>query len=113
MAKKKNDDNTEDPLFRSAHAALMFALNFRHGSIKMSGLARAMGGGRTGRGLGGLDGAAQAGMIRAEVERLTPVRRSLLVGRHAPQQVPCQCRQACCRGWVEGEDWREAVNWLT
>lgn len=103
-----------EPIFRSVHGALKFALNYTHGSLKQSSLAQMMcdrGGG--GRGLGGLDGAAQAGMIRAELERLAPLRKQLLTARHVSPTEPCSCRAPCCRGWRENSEWKQAVDYLT
>ena len=102
-----------EPIFRSVHGALKFALNYTHGSLKRSSLAQMMGDPGGGRGLGGLDGAAQAGMIRAELGRLAPLRCALLTARHAAEAEPCVCRAPCCRGWREKPEWAEAINYLT
>lgn len=102
-----------DPVFASAHAALKFALNFSHGTLKKNFLAQAQGGGAPGRGLGGLDGAAQAGMILAELGNLSSVRRYIQVGRFAPPSTPCACRSQCCSGARETPAWTEAVDYLT
>jgi len=99
-------------LFRTADAALAFAFNFKHGQTKRSGLAVMMGGGGgNGRGLGGLDGAGQAGMIEGEVERLDPsIRSRILIARFAPRVLPCACKAACCSGWRSNRDWLLAVS---
>lgn len=102
-----------EPLFTSAHAALKFALNFTHGTLKRPALGQLQGGGGNGRGLAGLDGAAQAGMIRAELESLERQRCQVLVAWFTTQSVPCSCRMACCRGFRENAEWAEAVDWLT
>lgn len=102
-----------EPVFRSAHAALVFALNFSHGTLKKSALAQASGGGGSGRGLGGLDGAAQSGMILAELQQLSALRRSVLIAKYASPSAPCACRSSCCRGWRENPQWSEAINYLT
>jgi hypothetical protein len=103
-----------EPIFTSAHAALKFAFNFSHGTLKKSFLATAQGGCIQGRGLAGLDGAAQAGMILAELNAVvTPERRNLIAGRFAPQTAPCSCRSACCCGFRENAVWGQAVDWLT
>jgi len=103
---------TNEPVFRTTHGALMFALNFVHGTLKKSALAGMMGAGGSGKDLGGLDGAAQSGMILAELEKLAKVRRMLVVGRMAVATVPCACRAECCRGHRENPAWAEAVNYL-
>lgn len=102
-----------EAVFRTVRGAMMFALNYRHGSVKKSSLVEMMGGGRAGRGLGGLDGAAQAGMILAELGRLRQRRRSIITARCAPPSVPCPCRKPCCRGWKENAEWGDAIKDLT
>lgn len=109
-----------EPLFKSAHAALVFALNYsmlqydrplmnRIGSGDLiAGMA--LGGGK---GLAGLDGAGQAGMIRAELERLPPLHQAALVATFARQQIRCECRAACCSGWKVNREWSHAVGELT
>lgn len=103
----------DDALFRSVNHALAFAMNFTHGTIKRSGLAKMMKKQDSpARGLAGLDGAAQAGMIKVALEALPQVYRHTLVARFAPQQEPCSCRRSCCRGYRETDDWRASIDWL-
>lgn len=101
------------PIFTSVHGALMFAFNFTHGSLKKNALAQAQGGGGSGRGLGGLDGAAQAGMILAEIFTMLELRRRVLEAKFSPQSQPCSCKSACCKGARDTAAWREAIDWLT
>lgn len=55
--------------FTRAHAALVFALNFASDCYDRPVMNRLADGPRAaGKGLAGLDGAAQAGMVRAEAE---------------------------------------------
>ncbi len=68
---------------------------------------------RAGRGLGGLDGAAQAGMIRAEVEQLDRLERAFIVARFAPASVPCDCGRSCCSGNRPNEEWTNAIGILS
>lgn len=104
----------EEPLFHSAVGALRFALNYTHGQMKKPFLARMMGGGTAGRGLGGLDGAGQAGMIQVELRRVSSeLYQAILIGRYATPSTPCSCRSVCCRGWRDAPDWAAAINWLT
>lgn len=83
-----------EPLFESAHQALLFAYTFSANQYAKAGAAERMIGmqakERYGRellprlpskGLAGLDGAAQAGMILAEVTRMRPLDRSLITAR--------------------------------
>lgn len=88
-----------DPLFNSAHAALVFALNHsdqiydRPMMCKMA--APALG---SGKGLGGLDGSAQAGIILSVLASLGPVPEAVLIARVAPATIPCGCHNPCCSG---------------
>jgi hypothetical protein len=102
----------KEPLFHATHGALMFAFNFVHGSLKKSTLAQLLPPGRPGRGLSGLDGAAQAGMIKAEVDELQAAHKSMIAARFAPANSPCACRSSCCSGYRENREWQEAVHWL-
>lgn len=82
-----------DPLFESAHQALMFAYTFSANQYAVTAAAErviAMCGReryerpmpyRQSRGLKGLDGAAQAGMIRAAVLRLDPLHQAYIDAR--------------------------------
>lgn len=107
-------NDAEPPPFRTVKGALAFAYNFSHGTVKKPFLASlAAGPSRPGRGLSGLDGAGQAGLIKAEVSQLLPVRAHLLAGRYSPKKAPCPCRRPCCAGYVLNRDWAEAVEWLT
>jgi len=100
----------QDPLFRSVRGALTFAYNFSHGTMKASALAGMMGGARPkGRGLGGLDGAAQSGMIKFEVQQLGTVASNILAARFEVQRLPCACKSECCNGWRVNPDWMVAV----
>lgn len=101
-------------LFRTVQGALMFALNHAHGSVQKTLLARLMGGGSNGgRGLGGLDGAGQAGMILAELEQLSELHGALLIARYASPALQCACKSPCCKGYRESNLWRAAVEYLT
>lgn len=101
-----------EPLFRAAHGALMFAFNFAHGGLEKSTLAKLLPPGKPGRGLSGLDGAAQAGMIKAEVTSLDEDYRTVIAARFAPVNSPCSCKALCCSGRRENPEWRAAVHWL-
>ena len=105
------ETSAEPALFGSTNAALSFAFNFKHGQLKPSSLATMMVGPKpTGRGLGGLDGAAQAGMIRAEIDALSPrIRGQILVARFAVRALPCDCKRACCSGFRANAEWLQAI----
>jgi hypothetical protein len=104
---------TQDPIFDTAHGALVFALNFalqnydRPAMLKMA--APALG---TGKGLAGIDGAAQAGMIRAELRAVGHLAEAIIIARLAPATVPCHCRAPCCSGFRLNAEWSEAIHAL-
>jgi len=102
----------EDTLFRTARGALLFATNYSHGQTKKPFLAKMVGGGKPGRGLGGLDGAGQAGMILAAMSRLPKEQQALLIARFTTPTTPCSCRSPCCRGFRYEPDWEDAVAFL-
>lgn len=100
----------EDVLFSSAHAALVFALNYSgqaYDRPMMNRLAAPATG--SGKGLAGLDGAAQSGMIRAEIKALGKLAEAILIARIAPRWMPCACRAACCSGRTPNCEWTDAV----
>lgn len=101
------------PLFESAHGALVFAFNFSgqcYDRPMMNRLASPAVG--SGKGLVGLDGAAQAGMIRAEVQTLGRLAEAIIIARIAPRSVPCHCRSACCAGHRPDKEWTDAISVL-
>lgn len=106
------DITTEGTLFRTARGALLFATNYVHGQTKKPFLVKMMGGGKAGRGLGGLDGAGQAGMILAALLRLPKVQQAILIARHTAATTPCSCKAPCCKGYREDPDWAEAIEYL-
>lgn len=96
---------TGDGLFTSAHQALRYAYTYsstQHGTaaaaerqIALAAKERYPNPPSTGRGLRGLDGAAQAGLIRSMVERTTDAQFQLLTyARHA--LLDPQARAAAC-----------------
>lgn len=102
-----------EALFDSAHAALVFAFRQRVQTVDRAPLNRiAAPATGKGRGLGGLDGAAQAGMIRQEVQAFGALDEALLIARHAPQHMPCECGAPCCSGRRPNRDWIDAISRL-
>ena len=102
-----------EPLFESAHGALVFAFNFSgqcYDRPMMNRLASPAIG--SGKGLVGLDGAAQAGMIRAEVQTMGKLAEAIIIARIAPRSVPCHCRSACCAGHRPNKEWTDAISVL-
>lgn len=103
-----------EPLFESAHGALVFAFNFSgqcYDRPMMNRLASPAFG--SGKGLAGLDGAAQAGMIRAEVQAMGQLAEAILIARLAPRVTPCSCRSSCCSGHRPNKEWGNAIAVLS
>ena len=105
----------EEALFSSAHAALTFALNFSGQQFGKSAVAEfaAPAGGGSGKGLGGLDGAAQAGMVKQELHSCGLLVESLLVARVAQDTTVCSCNSACCSGRRANKEYQDALGFLT
>lgn len=102
-------------LFNNTHEALTFAFNFSSQQYALSPMAKLalQGAGRgaganigNGKGLVALDGAAQAGMIMAQVERLSSLHRSCIVARYAIKSREC----ACCGHMGPSEPYRAAKS---
>lgn len=105
---------TIEPLFQSTHEALTYAYNYslqQYDAPPMTKLMRKAIG--NGKGLVGLDGAAQSGFVRAEVGQLTLEQQMVLAARFAPAMQECDCGRACCCGQKPAEEWSEAIKWLT
>lgn len=103
-----------EPLFRSVQDACIFALNFNLEQFARPTI-NAMSSPATGqgRGLGGMDGAAQAGMIREIIKRLGDLDERIVIARVAPKWKRCECGSACCSGRQPNKEWIEAIDWIT
>ena len=113
QTKEKRHVNNE-PLFKSAAEAVAFALNFSGQNFQVSAVNRMSGTPRQmGRGLGGLDGAAQAGMVRAELAAIGLLGESIIVAEMAQKTKPCSCKAACCGGEVTNPEWAAAIGVLS
>lgn len=100
-------------MFRSTHEALRFAYTFSSEAYERPMMNRmADKPSRGGRGLSGLDGAGQAGLILAEVLQLPGHGQHALTARYAPKGYPCGCRAPCCSGHRTSKEWRAAVSVL-
>ncbi len=103
-----------DVHFTSASEALVFALNAAiqadYPRPVMNKLAAPST--STGHSLAGLDAAAQAGMVRAEIKQLGPLAEAVLFARYAPRGIPCACRAACCAGQKRNPEWINAISTL-
>ncbi len=105
---------TEQKLFRTQQDALIFAFNYSMQRTDRSPVDRmASPAANTGKGLIGHDGAAQAGMIRRELEQLSDIERAALVARFAPRSRPCVCGRACCSGYEPNPEYQAAISLLT
>lgn len=93
-------------LFSSAHAALTFAYNHTDQVYDKPMMTRLAQPSRTGKGLGGVDGAGQAGIILAALGPLPRLYRAVLVARFAPRTDQCKC----CQSTVDRHDWLAAVR---
>ena len=104
-----------DALFESTHAALVFAYNYSDQQYSPPPMVRLMRGGTvgSGKGLVGLDGAGQAGLILAEVMQMEIPSQAVLAARFSPHGIPCDCGSKCCSGHRASAAWREAIDFLT
>lgn len=97
-------------LFHSPHAALVFAFNFSGQQYAPSALAKQMGGEiGSGKGLVGVDGAGQAGMILREIDGLGEPAKHFIAARYAPHVTVCP---ACEQKTRLVETWAEATAWI-
>lgn len=99
----------DEPLFESTRNAIRFAFGYsteQYGEGVLGKLQRRDAG--SGKGLVGMDGAGQAGMVLAEVWRLKPLERAALVARFATRRDTCPC----CGGDQPTAIWREAIEQL-
>jgi hypothetical protein len=102
---------TTDPIFESAHSAALFAHRFSTEQYGRSAMSRMMTGPTgTGKGLAGIDGAGQAGMIRRLVQGLGPLHEAIIVARFSPREMDCACGSACCSGKFNNLEWAAAVR---
>lgn len=106
----------EEPLFRSTHAALVFAFSFAGNQSPKTPLMSLIlnPGDQTGyigsgKGLVGLDAAAQAGMILAQVDRLPDDQHNMIVAKYLRDQHECRC----CGQYAPRDEWRAAVDALS
>lgn len=104
----------KEMLFQSANSALVFAFNFSGQSYDrpmMNRLAAPSIG--SGKGLIGLDGAAQAGFVLSEVKAMGKMAEAILIARLAPRSTGCECRAACCSGQKPNKAWTDAIAFLS
>lgn len=103
----------EESLFEDTYKALVFAFNYSGEQYDRPLMNRMSDGPqKAGKGLSGVDGAAQSGFIRSEVAALGRLFESTLIARIAPKTIPCQCKKSCCRGHKANPEWRTAIAFL-
>ncbi|RAR51672.1 hypothetical protein C7401_13632 [Paraburkholderia unamae] len=101
-------------IFKSAEEAVTFACNYSSQQYAMSAMGKILqrGAQGSGRGLVGLDGAGQAGMVFAELERIDYWQLAVLVTGKLSRRERCDCTRSCCRGWKPNPVFEEAVSQL-
>uniref|UniRef100_UPI003BA1764B hypothetical protein n=1 Tax=Agrobacterium tumefaciens TaxID=358 RepID=UPI003BA1764B len=93
--------------FSSAHAALTFAFNYSAQAVERPMMARmADKGGGSGKGLGGLDGAGQAGMILSKVKSLSRLHQAIFRARFGERVAKCPC----CGSPADDLEWLSAIR---
>lgn len=98
-----------EAVFETTRSAIVFAFHFspdQYGEGVLGKLASRQR--RSSKGLVGMDGAGQAGMVLAAIWRLGEVERAAIVARFAVRQEPCPC----CGGQRPAPLWREAIDLL-
>lgn len=101
-----------DGQFENAVSAVSFAVNFSGYSYQRPMINRMATPSAIGISLGGVDRAAQAGMIRAEMAKLGPINEAFLIASKAPRRFPCTCGKACCNKSKPNPEWLEAIHIL-
>ena len=105
----------EEPIFRTTHAALSYAFSAGFGCYPRSVMAR-MGSPPTRASArpGGIDGAAQAGLIVSIIDGVaSDTDGAILAARYTKRTTVCECGRLCCCGHKQAAAWLEAVLLLT
>lgn len=99
------------PLFDSTHSALVFAFNYSHQQSPKTPMTTLMRSAQigSGKGLSGVDAAAQAGMILAEICRLPDDQHNVIVARYG--HVLHECSH--CKQEAPSEEWMSAIDALS
>lgn len=103
---------SHEPLFKTTHDALLFAFNFsdqqydrplmnRYADDPVSYVSK---------GLSGMDGAGQAGIIMSRLLDVPPLCQYVIFAQYAPKTISCDCGRACCRGHKDNRLWLAAIN---
>lgn len=97
-------------LFKSANAAVRFAVNYGNdGHIERSAMNKIT---DTSKGADtGLE-QGQAGAIQAMIKGTGEFHEACLIARSAAHKIPCSCGSACCSKYRPNWIWLEAINYL-
>jgi hypothetical protein len=101
-----------EPVFKSAYEALVFAFRYagqQSPKTPMSAMMQQRESLGSGRGLSGLDGAGQAGMVLSALRILTAEQRHVIVARFGDIRRNCPC----CGQPAPDQAWNEAVEALS
>jgi len=103
-----------EPLFTSTDAALRFAFSYSTEQYTPTPVARLMRGGPVGNGKGlvGVDGAGQAGMVRRELEDVSDLHIAILIAQFGPPHSSCDCGSPCCSRRRQNPEWNAALHYL-
>jgi hypothetical protein len=102
---------SESPLFNTTADAIMFALRFssqQYAETPMSKLMKRNGGRSSGKGLVGLDGAGQAGLILKKIDTLGALERACIIARYTDRVSQCPC----CKQTTASDGYRAAITML-
>lgn len=101
-------------IFKDAKEAIVFALHFSDQQYAKSPMAMFLTRGEhgSGRGLSGLDGSGQAGMVYAEIIRLHYAEALALIARCSAKRLRCTCGSPCCSKWMPNPIWSMATSQL-
>jgi hypothetical protein len=102
----------EEGIFRSAREALVFALNYQCDQYATSAVARLAREGTigSGRGLVGLDGAAQAGMVKSRLKTMSDQSVAALIARCMSHQVKCDGSDTANAQMKDSAAWLAAID---
>lgn len=105
----------KEAVFETSRAACRWALRYAYEQYAMSPAAKLAGGAAmgSGKGLVGLDGAGQAGMVLSEIEALPRFDMAFVVAMCAQRSFDCKCGEPCCQGWRQNKMWKNAIDFIS
>lgn len=103
---------TDEPLFKSAHDALLFAFNFSDQQYERPLMNRMADDpiGHVSKGLSGMDGAGQAAMVFNQLEHMPALYQYIVFASYAPRSIECTCGRPCCVGHKPNEFWQACIR---